>query len=133
MSISGERQVWIKSVLIGVSSAVVVIAVLMCLMCVIFLSAASLPYEYLEYLMLAVDMIGVLVGAYIAARISGQNGLIIGLLTSGIILVALMIAGFASGFDSLSMITLLRAVVILGAGAFGGIRGVNRKEKIRIK
>ena len=83
--------------------------------------------------MLAIDAIGVLFGSYVGARINKSQGLIIGLINGAIIFVALLICGFCINTGTLTIITLLKAVVVLLFSAFGGIKGVNVKEKIRIK
>ena len=83
--------------------------------------------------MLIPDAIGVLAGSYIAARINKSNGLFIGLCNGAIVFLALIISGFCITPETLTLITLLKAVVILLFSAFGGIKGVNVKEKIRIK
>ncbi len=132
-NISSDKQMFIKSLILGVVSSVAIIAMLLCAMSVIFLSASLLPYEYLSYIMLIIDAIGVLLGSYIAARINKSQGLILGLLNGFIVFVALVICGFATTSESLTIITGLKAVIILLFSAFGGIKGVNVKEKIRIK
>lgn len=133
MSVSLDRKLFVKSVVIGVFAAVASIAAMLCIICVILLTAGSLPYEYLSYIMLAVDAVGVLLGSYLSARIAGKNGLIVGLSTAAIVLISLLIAGFSAANETLSFITLLRIIIVLIAGAAGGIKGVNRKQKIHIK
>ena len=123
----------LKSILIGVLSSVVIIAILMCILSVIFLLSSSLPSQYLEYILLGLEIVGVLCGAYIAARILKQQGLIVGLTVSGIVFAAIIIAGFSIGTDSITYFTPVRAVILPLCGALAGIKGVNRKEKIRIK
>lgn len=83
--------------------------------------------------MLVVDALGVLFGGYIAARVNKSQGLILGLINGAIILVALLIIGFCMSSDTLTLNTLLKTIVILIFSALGGIKGVNIKEKIRIK
>ncbi len=132
-NISSDKQMLIKSLILGVVSSVAMIVIFLCGMSVIFLSASLLPYEYLSYIMLVIDAVGVLIGSYIAARINKSQGLILGLLNGFIVFVALLICGFATASESITIITALKAIVMLLFSAFGGIKGVNVKEKIRIK
>ncbi len=132
-NISLNNTAFIKALIIGVVSSVITIAVMLCIITAILTASALLPYEYLEYIMLIPDAIGVLVGSYIAARINKSNGLFIGLCNGAIVFLALIISGFCITPETLTLITLLKAVVILLFSAFGGIKGVNVKEKIRIK
>lgn len=132
-NISLNNTAFIKALIIGVASSVITIALMLCIITAIFSASAMLPYEYLEYIMLIPDAIGVLAGSYIAARINKSNGLFIGLCNGAIVFLALIISGFCITPETLTLITLLKAVVILLFSAFGGIKGVNVKEKIRIK
>ena len=132
-NISLNNTAFIKALIIGVASSVITIALMLCIITAIFTASAMLPYEYLEYIMLIPDAIGVLAGSYIAARINKSNGLFIGLCNGAIVFLALIISGFCITPETLTLITLLKAVVILLFSAFGGIKGVNVKQKIRIK
>lgn len=128
-----SNSTFIKSLILGVVSSVAMIAVMLCIVTVILLVSALLPYEYLEYIMLAVDAIGALFGGYVAARINKKQGLILGALNGLIVFLALVIVGFCSSSDTLTIITLLKTVVIILFSSLGGVRGVNRKEKLHIK
>ena len=132
-NISLNDRTLIKALVLGVVSSVAMITALMCIMSAVLTFSSLLPYEYLQYIMLAIDAIGVLFGSYVGARINKSQGLIIGLINGAIIFVALLICGFCLNTGTLTIITLLKAVVILLFSAFGGIKGVNVKEKIRIK
>ena len=132
-NISLNDRTFIKALVLGVVSSVAMITALMCIMSTVLTFSSLLPYEYLQYIMLAIDAIGVLFGSYVGARINKSQGLIIGLINGAIIFVALLICGFCLNTGTLTIITLLKAVVILLFSAFGGIKGVNVKEKIRIK
>lgn len=123
----------IKSLICGVLSSVVIIAILMCILCAVFFMTPLPPYEYLQYIMLAIDAIGVFIGGYIASRINKSKGLIVGLCVGAVVLLALIASGFTIENSTITIITLLKAVVILLCSMLGGIKGVNVKEKIRIK
>ena len=124
---------FVKSLILGVVSSVAMISVLLCVVTVILLVSSLLPYEYLAYIMLAVDAIGALFGGYVAARINKRQGLLLGALNGAILFFALVIAGFCVYSDTLTIITLLKAIIIVLCSAFGGVRGVNTKEKLHIK
>ena len=133
MSVKSEKTLLFKSVITGVLITVALIAVLMCVLCAVFLGTSKMPYEYLEYILLAIDAAAVFIGALIAARIARYGGLIIGASTGALVFIALFISGILSSADTLTLTTLFRAVILLLFGMLGGIRGVNRKDKIKIK
>ncbi len=132
-NIAPDNRSFVKALILGVVSSVVMISVLMCITAVVLLISSQLPYEYLEYLMLIIDAVSVFVGGYIAARINKSQGLMLGLACGAIVLVSIIIGGFISGPQTITLITLLKAVVIVIFSSLGGIKGVNAKEKIHIK
>lgn len=105
----------------------------MCILCAVFFMTPLPPYEYLQYIMLAIDAIGVFFGGYIASRINKSKGLIVGLCVGAVVLLALIASGFTIENSTITIVTLIKAVVILLCSMLGGIKGVNVKEKIRIK
>lgn len=128
-----NNSAFVKSLIIGVVSSVAMITVLLCIVTVVLLVSALLPYEYLQYIMLAVDGIGVLFGAYIAGRMNKSQGLLLGLSIGFIVFVALTIVAFATVSGALTLTTLLKAIVLLIFSCIGAVKGVNAKEKIHIK
>ncbi len=123
----------IKALILGVVSSVTMIGILMCVLCAVFLASPLPPQEYLEYIILTIDAISVFIGGYIAARINKCNGMIVGLIVGFIVFLSLIISGFIAFNTTLTLVTLLKAIVILIFSILGGIKGVNVKEKIKIK
>ena len=132
-NIAPDSRSFVKALILGVVSSVVMISVLMCITSVVLLISSQLPYEYLEYIMLAIDAISVFIGGYIAGRLNKSQGLILDLACGVIVLLSIIIGGFISSPQTITLITLLKAVAIIIFSALGGIKGVNTKEKIHIK
>ncbi|MBQ6626970.1 MAG: TIGR04086 family membrane protein [Ruminococcus sp.] len=124
---------FIKALIVGSVVSLCIIVVLLCIMSAVLLGVSMLPYEYLSYIMLIFDAIAVFIGSYVAARINKESGLFIGLLNGGIVFIAILISGFCVSPETLSIVTLLKAVIILVFSSLGGIKGVNTKEKIHIR
>ena len=122
-----------KAVIFGVLISLAVIIVITCLISAALLFAPSVPYSALPYIALAADAAGAFTGAYFAASKAKSKGLVTGLLCSGFVFLILLIAGFAAGSGTLTAVTALKLVVLLVFGALGGIKGVNKKDRIRIK
>ena len=99
----------------------------------LFLTSALPPVGVIEYCTLAIDAISVFVGGYIAARINKSKGLVVGTCVGAIVLISVLIIGFSISSSTLTLITLLKTVTFLLFSALGGIKGVNVKEKIKIK
>ena len=123
----------LKASIIGILSVAVITAVLLCVGAVVLNYMSGIPYGLLDYLTLACLAIGVLIGSYIAAAIMKSGGLMIGLIVGTVILLIILVCGFCIGNESIGIMTAIRAGVLLLCGAAGGSKGVNRKERIRIK
>ncbi len=130
--LNNDTREFIKSLILGVISSVAVTSALLCITTIILQTASLLPYEYLSYVMIGIEGFGVMMGGYIAGRLNKSQGLILGLLNGFIMLLALLIAGFCISSD-VTIITLIKAIVLLLFSAIGAVKGVNTKEKIHIK
>lgn len=95
--------------------------------------SGTLPYDLIVWITVAVSTISTFVGGYITARITKINGLLSGALCGIIMFVILTIAGLCMTEETLTYITLVKLVAFTISGGLGGIKGVNKKEKIRIK
>lgn len=127
------NSVIIKGVLFGVLTGGMIIAALLCLCAVIFVYSNSLPDQYVEYIMLVIDFLGGLFGGYISSRIIKARGIIWGGVCGLMLFFIILIAGMSTSDSTLTVSTLFKLLSLLISGIIGGIKGVNRKEKIHIK
>lgn len=127
------NSVIIKGVLFGVLTGGMIIAALLCLCAIIFVYSNSLPGQYAEYIMLFIDFLGGLFGGYISARIIKARGIIWGGVCGLMLFFIILIAGMSTSDSTLTVSTLFKLLSLLISGIIGGIKGVNRKEKIHIK
>lgn len=131
--IFSDKKLLIRALCIGVFLSLAITVILMCMLAVILQFISAIPYQWLDYILLVIDAVAVFVGSYAAAAVTRSKGLIVGLFCGAAVFLIMYIAGLCSGMTDLSVLTALRALVMLVAGIFGGIRGVNKKEKIHIK
>lgn len=124
---------FIMSLISGVFVTVTLSVILMCILSVVFMTCSLLPYEYLNYIMMGIISISVFVGGYVSARINKSRGLLIGSATGALIVLSMLICGFCMSSDNITVNTLIRIIAIMLCSAVGGIKGVNVKEKIRIR
>ncbi len=127
-----EEKLPVKAILIGTAVSLAVTLLVMCVICGVISFASSVPYQILPYLMLAADAIGVFCGAYCCAAIQKSKGLILGLVCGFLVFIILFIAGLSTG-ETIGILTLLRFIVLAVFGILGGIKGVNKKEKLHIQ
>lgn len=122
----------IKTIVIGVLTSIAIMLAMMCAICGVMLFVSSIPYRLLPYILLIADAVGVFCGGYLAAAMNKCRGLILGLIIGFLVFIIMFAAGLSSG-ESVGLITFLRLAAVLVFGMFGGVKGVNKKEKIHIK
>ena len=123
----------LKAILIGVAASIVITMLLTICVSGVTLLTDSIPYEIMPYIMLAVSALGVFCGSLIAASITREKGLMTGLICGFAVFLIALTAGFVTDGGTLTVMTAIRAAALPLCGALGGIRGVNRKEKVRIR
>ena len=55
-----------------------------------------------------------------------------GVLSSVIVFIIMLIIGFATGSAEITYMLLLKALALMLPSAIGGVKGVNKKEKLKI-
>ena len=123
----------IKAIGIGTGISLALTMVFSCLITLIMLFIPSVPYEYVGYITLISYASGVFIGGYITAATAKERGLILGLLCGAAVFIISLIIGFIFDGGTITIMTPLRLAVLLLFGGLGGIKGVNRNEKIHIK
>lgn len=128
---NNSKALYIRGLLIGAVAGCLTIVLLLILSSFILTQIGNLPTDYLSWILLALDGIGALAGAYIAVRIIKAGGLIWGSAAGAVIFLMILIAGLISSTDTLSFYTVLKLIVLVLAGAAGGILAVNKKERVK--
>lgn len=123
----------VKAVAIGVLCSVVLAVLLTCLFSMMLNMMSGIPYDIIDYVMVGIEGFSVLIGAYIACVIAKSKGLIIGALCGAISLLIVFAVGMSMAKNNIGLLTVIRSAVMLLCGVIGGIMGVNRKDKVRIK
>lgn len=122
----------VKSVLTG-AFVNALVTTLTSLVITLVLSVAGSIFEDLAgYIMLIPLITGGYTGGFTAARINKSNGMIVALISSVIVLIIMLIIGFSVFNTNITYMTLLKALCSILPSAFGGIKGVNKKEKFRV-
>lgn len=123
----------IRGVIFGVLGGSLVTILLTLICSFILLMSGKLPYELLDYITLAFAGLGAFAGGYIASRIIKSAGLVWGAITGLIMFIIVFIAGFSNQNGGITMLTLYKLLIILLCSSLGGIIGVNKKDKLKIK
>lgn len=128
---NNSKAIYIRGLLTGAVTGCLTIVLLLILSSFILTQTGNLPTDYLSWILLVLDGIGALAGAYIAVRIIKAGGLIWGGATGAIIFLMILIAGLMSSTDTLGIYTVIKLAVLVLAGAVGGILAVNKKDRVK--
>lgn len=123
----------IKAIGIGTGVSLAVILILLCVICGVLMMIPGVPFASLPYIVLIADAIGAFIGGWVAASITGEKGMLFGFITGVCAFLCLLLFGLCSGGITLDVIALVRFAVLALCGIFGGIKAVNRREKLHIR
>lgn len=125
-------SLYLKALIIGTTIASLCIILLLCLFSLILLISGHLPHDLLMWFGIIISCISSFISGYICARITKANGLLTGTVAGIILFFVVTISGVIGG-STFSLISLIKFTLFSICGGIGGIKGVNRKDKIRIK
>lgn len=120
-----------RGLIIGIAVSVAFTALITLILAFILDKSGKLPYSALDYITLAAGALGTFAGGYVAARIIKSSGLIVGAITGAVVFTLTFIIGLTRG--GISLFALYRLTAYVFASLLGGILGVNKGDKIKIK
>lgn len=123
----------VKAVLIGTAISLLLTVMLTCVFAFIIKLMPVVPYGIIDYVLIGLSGLSILIGSYTASVMTKSKGMMIGSLCALIVFVVLTISGMSIPDNDIGILTVIRVVTYLVCGVVGGIAGVNRKEKVRIK
>lgn len=128
-----DKKLMIKAAAFSAVCSLLVTIILNCLLAAVLLSVGLLPDYVLNCATVATLGMGTLFGGFISARITKSAGMINGVITGLLVFLLITLIGVAKSNDSFTIITLAKLIVAIACAGLGGIIGVNKKEKIKIK
>lgn len=123
----------LRPYIIGVFTAAALDIIILALASFALASLKIFSEEVLLGSIIAADVISAFMGGYIAARINKEKGMVCGAIVGGILFICVLAGGLISGCQEVTFRTAISLGVLLIFGALGGIKGVNRKARIKIK
>ena len=94
------------------------------------LSTGLLSAELIDYLMVAVSAAGALIGAFVATKLNGSAGLIVGAITGAVMLLLITIGALVRQSAPVTALSAVRAAALLLGGALGGILGLRDRKHV---
>ncbi len=121
----------LRSIVIGSVAGAALCAALLGACALAFVSAGHIPQDLISPLVIALSVFSSFMAGFITAKISRKRGLVYGLL-SGLLLFALfLVSGLVASHEPISVAAGIRMIVMMLAGAVGGLFGVNKRSKIK--
>lgn len=124
---------YLRPYVLGVFSAAIVNIAIVALCSFLLATSKVFSEEIVLGVIIVADVVGAFVGGYIAARIKKEKGIVCGAVVGGTLFIIVLIGAMIIGFDEVTYRTVISFGVLLIFGALGGIKGVNRKTRIKIK
>lgn len=124
---------YLIALIFGTLAGCGLIALLMCIVSLCILVTGKLPHDSLKWIMVAVCCFSSFISGYITSRLTKSNGLIFGAISGTIIFIIILIAGLICSDGIFSILTFIKLISIVLCGGLGGIKGVNKKDRIHIK
>lgn len=122
----------IKALIFGVIINIAICLIITLILSIFLVVAGNLFESAAKYIMLIPLMSGGYLGGYTTASINKANGLLFGVLSGIAVILLMLIIGFATGISDITYMILLKVLAVLLPSAIGGIKGVNKKEKLKI-
>lgn len=125
-------SLYLKALIVGTIVGLLLIMLMLCLVTSLLLVSGTLPKEYLEWIMMGISAIACYFSGFTTARITKVNGMISGLLSGLIIMIIIFVGGLVFTTSGITYISIVKSILFMISGAIGGIKGVNKKEKLKI-
>jgi putative membrane protein (TIGR04086 family) len=128
---SGQKTVLftIRAVVIGSVVGALVCALLLACLAFAFVSAESIPHNFLSAFILAVIIISSFVAGIVTVKITKQRGLLCGSAAGLLLFLIFFIAGVAASQGHTSAEVFMRLIMMLLSGGIGGLLAVNGKSR----
>lgn len=124
---NGVRRMLVP-MLIGAGVGVLVCTVILLIMAAV-MTAVIVPAAVVTPLALAAAALGAFAGGLVAARLSRERGLLYGAGSGLLLFLLVTAAGFALLPETRGALLPLKAALLIGGGALGGVLGVNLRRR----
>ncbi len=128
-----DKKLLVKAVVFGSVCGMLVTVILMCVFAAIIMAGGLLPAEITNYIGVGILSCGTFFGGFVTSKITKSAGLVVGIITGFIIFLIITAMGMAKSDEALTVLTLVRFILLVIFGGVGGIFGLKKREKIRIK
>ncbi len=122
---SSFSRVW-RPLLVGLCVGVITCTAVLLLLALL-VGRVDIPRPAILPLAIVAGCIGALLAGWVAARMTGKNGLLLGLAEGLLLFLLILAAGYARYTGVSTGTSLMKLGLLLVAGGIGGVLGVGRK------
>lgn len=128
---SVQNPVWkiLRPIVFGALGGAVVCTALLLLLSLALVTAKQMPQSLLQPLTVLVAALSAFFAGYLAARISGERGMLYGAGAAVLLFALLFAAGLAVTKESISAFLITKGLIMVLTGAIAGILAVNKKSR----
>ena len=127
-----DKKLLAKAVLFSSVCGILILVILMCLLAAVMMSSGVISVD-IDYCTVGMVGVATLMSGIISSRITGSVGLAVGSLTGFFIFLVITSISLIFNGEPITILTLLKLMSSVLGGGIGGIIGVNKKEKIKIR
>lgn len=125
-----DKKLLAKAVLFSSVCGILILVILMCLLAAVMMSSGVISADILDYCTVGMVGVATLMSGIIS---TGSAGLAVGSLTGFFIFLVITSIALIFNGEPITILTLLKLMSSVLGGGIGGIIGVNKKEKIKIR
>lgn len=123
-----ESMKFLKPVFVGTAVGALVTTVVLMLLSLL-LSLQNIPQMLITPMVLVALGLGSFAGGHLAAKLTHEKGLIVGLCCGILLFFMLWLFGFRLNENSFGLLAVVKLAVALVFSALGGVTGVNIKKR----
>lgn len=129
LSAAGQKPalVMIRAIVIGAVAGALLCALLLACFAFAFVSAESIPHDFLPAFIVAVTVASAFLAGFVTARISKQKGLLCGSAAGLLLFLLFLLAGVALSQGHTGVDAVMRVILMVLSGGIGGLISVNGK------
>ncbi|MBQ1518126.1 MAG: TIGR04086 family membrane protein [Clostridia bacterium] len=118
-----------RASVLGAAAGLAVCTVLLCLCSFLMVKAGSLPVGFLPVISAVISGIGGFAAGYFSVSMYKKRGMLLGLLTGGIMFIAVFLTGLANSDTGDIATVLIKCGIFTVTGSIGGVVRVNKRIK----
>lgn len=121
----------IRAIVIGCVAGAVICAILLAVCAFALVSSGRMPHGMIPPITLAIAGVSSLLAGIVSAKIARGRGLVCGAFAGFLLFLLVFLSGLAVANEPMTLSMLTKGLVMLIAGAMGGVLAVNKRARVK--